>query len=142
MSASSSIDRFGRGNRIRTPPPAGRLLDPYVTAHGLDQPLDDRQPETEAVSAHRVEPLESVEDLRAILRCHPSTGVEDGEPDVAGVSGDLDPHGRPAVLERVVDQVVEDPPQVLPVADGDGRLRGVDLEVAIEDAVVDLGRRA
>src|SRR5579862_405979 len=93
---------------------AGRALDADVAAHGLDEVLDDREPESRAAHVARaaaVDAIEALEQTRLMARLDARARVDD-----------LDARARPVAL-AVVDDARPD---------GDGRARG-----AIFHGVVD-----
>ena len=98
---------------------ARAALDPQAPAVGVDDPIDDREPQP---GAARPRGEERVERSRSNLRVHAFAGVDDvdGEPlDAAFGRGPNADRQRPVGshrLHRVVDQVVEDLPQQVRVS--------------------------
>src|SRR3954469_15191559 len=94
----------------------GRWLVPDVAVHRVDQTAHDRQAET---GAGRV-PLAAGARLRELLEQpwpellrHSFTAVTYGDPDRRFVLDHVNGHRLRAVLHRVVEQVDQQPPQML-----------------------------
>jgi hypothetical protein len=143
--ASPTSSATSNQNRLPTP---GALSTPISPAHGLDQPLADRQPEPAAAVAARGRAVrlgEGPEQPRRLPGRHPDPGVAHLEPQPhpplalrAARDRDRDP-AFVGELERVADQVEQHLPEPGRVAHADRRRVLVELEPQLEPALA--GRR-
>src|SRR5207244_4258075 len=104
------------------------------SAHRLDEPLHDREPEARAAELPRttgVDSKEALEDPRKVLLRDSGAIVGDRDEDAlaALLGADPDPPPFPPILERVVDEVVDHLLEAVAIAVGGRLFVDVDLEL-------------
>src|SRR5437763_9746225 len=107
--------RQGEEERGALPDLAFRPDLPFVRVH---DPLGDGEPQTGAQPRGLPRLPEALEDMRELIRCDPGPGVGDREMDLAiGKLGpDRDRAAFRGELDRISDQVREDPKDPRPIA--------------------------